>query len=50
MHLIGCGGGGGGGGGCGVRRPSFMVDHSAIRNRMVQWSTYLYDMHGELIW
>ena len=27
-----------------------MVDHSAIRNRMIQWATFLYDMHGELLW
>jgi hypothetical protein len=26
--------------------PTYMIDHSAISNRMVQWATFLYDMHG----
>ena len=30
--------------------PSFMIDHSAIRNRMLQWATFRYDVHGELLW
>ena len=30
--------------------PSFMIDHTAVRNRMMQWATFRYDMHGELLW
>ena len=33
---------------CHFMRPSWMIDHSAIRNRLGQWATFLYDMHGEL--
>ena len=25
-----------------------MIDHTAVRNRLGQWATFLYDMHGEL--
>ena len=35
---------------CFLGWPNYMVDSSAIRNRMVQWATYRYDMHGELVW
>ena len=27
-----------------------MIDHTAVRNRMMQWATFRYDMHGELLW
>ena len=33
---------------CHFRRPSWMIDHPAIRNRVGQWATFLYNMHGEL--
>jgi hypothetical protein len=35
---------------CHFLRPSWIIDHSAIRNRLGQWATFLYDMHGELTW
>lgn len=28
--------------------PSYMVDHTAIRNRIMGWQTYRYDLSGEL--
>lgn len=34
----------------GVPGPSWMIDHPATRNRIGQWATFLYDMHGELTW
>jgi hypothetical protein len=33
---------------CHFSRPSWMIDHSAVRNRIGQWATFLYDMGGEL--
>ena len=33
---------------CHFLRPSWMIDHTAVRNRLGQWATFLYDMHGEL--
>jgi sucrose-6-phosphate hydrolase SacC (GH32 family) len=30
--------------------PSFMIDHPAVRNRVLQWATFRYDVHGELLW
>lgn len=30
--------------------PSYMIDHTALRNRMMQWASYVYNMHGELLW
>ena len=35
---------------CFMGWPSYMVDHTAIRNRMVQWATFRYDVFGELVW
>ncbi|MFC1851685.1 DUF4091 domain-containing protein [candidate division CSSED10-310 bacterium] len=33
---------------CEAGYPSYMVDHSAVRNRIMSWMTYFYDIHGEL--
>ena len=35
---------------CHFLRPSWIIDHSAIRNRLGQWATFRYDVHGELTW
>ena len=35
---------------CGSGWPSFIIDHPAVRNRMWQWATFLYDTHGELLY
>ncbi len=33
---------------CEAGYPSYMIDHSAVRNRIMSWMTYFYDIHGEL--
>lgn len=35
---------------CEMGWPSYMIDHSAVRNRAHPWATYLYDFGGELYW
>jgi len=35
---------------CEMSWPSYMVDASAVANRVMGWATYLYDVSGELYW
>ena len=35
---------------CQTGWPSYMIDHSALFNRIHPWATYLYNMGGELYW
>ena len=35
---------------CEMGWPSYMVDHSAVLNRIHPWATYAYDFGGELYW
>jgi len=45
----GCGGGGSCDS-CVTGWPDYMVDHSAITNRIMSWMSYLYNISGELYW
>ncbi|XP_062500847.1 uncharacterized protein LOC134178077 [Corticium candelabrum] len=38
------------GNGCSKDWPSYMIDRSAISNRVMSWLSYLYEMQGELYW
>jgi len=44
----GCGGGSCAS--CVTGWPDYMVDHSAITNRIMSWMSYLYNISGELYW
>lgn len=35
---------------CETGWPSYMIDHSAVKNRMMGFASYLYAMYGELYW
>jgi len=35
---------------CEMGWPSYVIDHSAINNRIMSWMSYLYDIQGELYW
>ena len=35
---------------CEMGWPSYMIDHTAVRNRIHPWATYLYAIGGELYW
>ena len=35
---------------CETGWPSYMIDHSAVYNRIHPWATYLYNFGGELYW
>jgi len=35
---------------CRTGYPSYMIDHSMVKNRVFPWASYAYDMGGELYW
>eukprot|EP01121_Diplochlamys_sp_Union-15-3_P017151 TRINITY_DN5980_c0_g1_i1.p1 TRINITY_DN5980_c0_g1~~TRINITY_DN5980_c0_g1_i1.p1 ORF type:complete len:562 (-),score=59.54 TRINITY_DN5980_c0_g1_i1:77-1762(-) len=35
---------------CTMGWPDYMVDHTAVTNRIMSWMSYLYNMQGELYW